>query len=87
MEVFKSPEFWSSLLLGTAIFWMTFSSQWRDESKRRINKYQKDSASLYKLLDHAYDIQVLVIKHNRAQHPDGDGALDIPETPETSHER
>ena len=82
LDVFKTPEFWSSILLGTAIFWMTFSSQIRDESKRRLNKYKKDSAFLYKILDHSYDVQVLVVRHNRIVHPDGEDSLDIPPTPD-----
>ena len=86
MEIFKNPEFWSALLFGTAIFWMTFSSQWRDSYKQQIKGYKKNSQFLYKILDHAYDVQILVIKHNSKEHADGEGALEIPETPEHDSE-
>lgn len=86
MELFENPEFWSALIIGLAIAWMTIASQWKDSTKTRLNRMKRNSAHLYKVLDHAYDVQVLVVKHNRIEHPDGEGSLEIPETPEARPE-
>ena len=80
-EALMDPQVWATIVMGVIIGINTLATRFQDSSKRRMNRYKKDSALLLTFYEYTYDVYTKVVRHNRESHPDGTDALQIPPVP------